>query len=86
MTRTRFRVFPPAEPIDDLDPPTDRAEPDDAPSAVEVEMRLSDLFPLLRAALHEDYLWIRDFQDDRIVVSRDLHEILATFAKLRPPA
>lgn len=75
MPSPHLRVFPrPEEPA-----PAPRGEP-------KFEMRLSELFPLLAEAYRGDYLWLEDFADDAVMVTRDLFEVVHAFAQCRPSA
>jgi hypothetical protein len=74
MRATRLRVFPPTE---------GEAEKSQAP---EIPVRLVDLYPLLAQAYHDNYVWLRDFEEDQILVSSDLFEIVRAFAGCRPSA
>lgn len=51
-----------------------------------VHMRLGDLFPLLAQAQRGNYLWLNDFEDDEVIISEDLHEVLSSFRAYRPSA
>lgn len=51
-----------------------------------IRVRLGDLFPLLAQAHRGNYLWLNDFEDDEIVVSSDLYEVLRGFQAYRPSA
>lgn len=51
-----------------------------------VRMRLGDLFPLLAKAHRDNYLWLNDFEDDEIVVTEDLYDVLRGFRAYRPSA
>ena len=51
-----------------------------------VRMRLGDLFPLLAKAHRGNYLWLNDFEDDEIVVTEDLYDVLRSFRAYRPSA
>lgn len=75
MATARLRVFPypEAEPRDDGDSPT-------------VAIRLSDLYPLLAQAYRDNYVWLRDFEEDRLLVSSDLFEVVRAFSDCRPSA
>lgn len=75
MTTARLRVFP--RPEDET--PT----LNDAPA---VAIRLADLYPLLAQAYRDNYVWLRDFEDDPILVTNDLYEIVRAFADCRPSA
>lgn len=75
MATARLRVFPYH---DDVKP-----EPAHAPT---VRIRLADLYPLLAQAYQDNYVWLRDFEDDEVLVSRDLFEVVRSFADCRPSA
>ena len=49
-------------------------------------VRLSDLYPLLAQAYRDNYVWLRDFEDDRLMVSNDLYEVIRAFSNCRPSA
>lgn len=51
-----------------------------------VRVRLGDLFPLLAQAHRNNYLWLNDFEDDEIIVTEDLFEVLHAFRAYRPVA
>ena len=51
-----------------------------------MKISLSDLYPLLSQAFRENYTWIRDFENDEVVVSGDLYEVIHAFANIRPSA
>jgi hypothetical protein len=74
MATARLRLFPRPE-----------DEPEDA-SAPSVLVRLSDLYPLLAQAYRDNYVWLRDFEDDRLLVSGDLYEVIRAFSDCRPSA
>ena len=61
---------------------------DYTPAAQEptVHVRLGDLFPLLAQAHRGNYLWLNDFEDDEVVISEDLYEVLRSFRAYRPSA
>lgn len=75
MATARLRVFP---------------RPEDEASAEvitpSVSIRLADLYPLLAQAYRDNYVWLRDFEDEEIHVSSDLFEIVKAFADCRPSA
>ena len=59
MATARLRVFPHPEDesaIDDHNP--------------EVPIRLSDLYPLLAQAYRDNYVWLRDFENDELLVRK----------------
>lgn len=75
MATAHLRVFP--RPDD---------EPQDHPHTPAVPIRLADLYPLLAQAYRDNYVWLRDFEDDQLLVSRDLYEVVRAFSNCRPSA
>ena len=76
MATARLRVFP--RPDDEAAAPSH-----DAPA---VPIRLVDLYPLLAQAYRDNYVWLRDFEDDQLLVSPDLFEVVRAFSDCRPSA
>jgi hypothetical protein len=74
MATARLRLFRPEHDLED-----EAASPD-------IPIRLADLYPLLAQALRDNYTWLRDFEDDRILVSSDLYEVVRAFSNYRPSA
>jgi hypothetical protein len=75
MATARLRVFP---------QPDDEAR--DEPHAPAIPIRLVDLYPLLAQAYRDNYVWLRDFEDDQLLVSADLFEVVRAFSDCRPSA
>ena len=75
MATARLRVFPPPE-----------GEVRDDPPGPAVSIRLVDLYPLLAQAYRDNYVWLRDFEEDQLLVSSDLFEVVRAFADCRPSA
>ena len=75
MATARLRVFPRPE-----------GETRDDPPSPAVSIRLVDLYPLLAQAYRDNYVWLRDFEDDQLLVSPDLFEVVRAFADCRPSA
>jgi hypothetical protein len=75
MATARLRVFP---------HPEDEAHDDHHTPAVPV--RLSDLYPLLAQAYRDNYVWLRDFEGEELLVSNDLYEVIRAFSDCRPSA
>ncbi len=75
MATARLRLFP---------HPEDETRDDDHVPAIPV--RLSDLYPLLAQAYRDNYVWLRDFEDDQLLVTPDLYEVIRAFADCRPSA
>lgn len=74
MATARLRVFPHPE-----------EEPGQDENPV-IPIRLSDLYPLLAQAYRDNYTWLRDFEDDQLLVSNDLYEVVRAFSDCRPSA
>lgn len=75
MATARLRVFPRPD-----------AEPNDETHAPAVPIRLTDLYPLLAQAYRDNYVWLRDFEDEQVLVSNDLFEVVRSFTDCRPSA
>ena len=73
MATARLRLYP--------QPEEDVPEGEHAPA---VPIRLSDLYPLLAQACRDNYVWLRDFEHDELLVSPDLFEVVRAFADCRP--
>ena len=75
MATARLRVYPPVaeEPIEEFRSPS-------------MPIRLSDLYPLLSQAFRDNYTWLRDFENDEVMVSGDLYEVVRAFSNIRPSA
>ena len=75
MPTPRLRIFP---------RPQEELELDSASPAVPI--RLADLYPLLAQAYRDNFVWLRDFEDDELLVSSDLFEVVRAFSDYRPSA
>ncbi len=76
MAGARLRLYPPQpEQVSCADSP--------APA---VPIRLVELYPLLAQAYRDNYVWLRDFEEDEVMVSSDLFEVVRAFADCRPSA
>lgn len=51
-----------------------------------VRVRLGDLLPLVAMAHRCNFLWLKDFLDDEVAISDDLHDVLQSFRAVRPGA
>ena len=51
-----------------------------------VRVRLGDLLPLVAMAQKLNFIWLKDFLDDEVRISEDLHEVLQTFRSCKPTA
>jgi len=49
-----------------------------------VRVRLGDLLPLIAVAQRMNFIWLRDFLDDEVVISQDLHDVIQTIRRGRP--
>ncbi len=76
MATARLRVFPHPE-EDDISLENETPE---------VSIRLMDLYPLLAQAHRDNFVWLRDFEDEELLVSKDLFEVVRAFSNCRPSA
>lgn len=74
---TQLRVFP--APEDTFEEFEDRPEP-------AVRVRLGDLLPLVALAQRMNFVWVKDFLDDEVTITEDLHDVLQSFRGCRPTA
>ena len=51
-----------------------------------VRVRLGDLLPLVAMAQKLNFIWLKDFLDDEVRITEDLHQVLQTFRGCRPSA
>jgi hypothetical protein len=51
-----------------------------------VHVRLGDLLPLVAMAQKLNFIWLKDFLDDEVCITEDLHQVLQTFRGCRPSA
>jgi hypothetical protein len=75
MATARLRVFPHPE-----------KETQDEAHGPSVPIRLVDLYPLLAQAYRDNYVWLRDLEDDHLLISSDLFEVVRAFSNCRPSA
>lgn len=75
---THLRLFPVHEEHEDLE--------DLEPSEPNVRIRLGDLLPLMAMAQKMHFIWLKDFLDDEVQISTDLHDVLQAFRGVRPSA
>ena len=76
MATARLRVFPHPEEDETCGPINAHAVP----------IRLVDLYPLLAQAYRDNFVWLRDFEDEQLMVSKDLYEVVRAFSDCRPSA
>jgi hypothetical protein len=72
---TQLRLYQEAEDLDVMDQPTPT-----------VHVRLGDLLPLVALAQKMNFTWLKDFLDDEVAITDDLHEVLESFRGSRPRA
>jgi hypothetical protein len=63
-----------------------RRDPQESVQEPCVRIRLGDLFPLLVQAHRGNYLWLNDFEDDEVIITPDLYDVLRAFRAYRPSA
>jgi hypothetical protein len=51
-----------------------------------VRVNLGDLLPLVALAHRQNYMWLKDFLDDEVVITEDLFDVLSAFRCTRPSA
>ena len=51
-----------------------------------IRVSLGELLPLVALAHRHNYVWLRDFLDDEVVITSDLFEVLRSFRCFRPSA
>jgi len=51
-----------------------------------VRVRLGDVLPTLQASVSARLAWVHDFQDDPIVITKDLYEVLLTYRRFKKAA
>jgi len=49
-------------------------------------VRLGEIFPLLMDAVRNQRTWLRDFEEEEITISTDLHDVLLAYQHFRPSA
>lgn len=59
--------------------------PDTIPAPT-VRVRLGDLLPLVAMAHKMKFVWLKDFLDDEVAITDDLHDVLQSFRSFRPVA
>jgi hypothetical protein len=62
----------------------DREAFDLLPPPPTVRIRLRDLIPLVALAQKNHFIWLKDFLDDEVSISDDLHDVLMAFRGSRP--
>jgi hypothetical protein len=72
----RLRLYTGGEEIETFEPVTAPPPP--------VHIRLRDLIPLVAMAQKNHFIWLKDFLDDEVSISDDLHDVLMAFRSTRP--
>jgi hypothetical protein len=65
--------------------PEDEVLDDDAQDP-NVRVRLGDLLPLVAFAQKMKFIWLKDFLDDEVAITADLHDVLQNFRGCKPSA
>ena len=73
-------------PADERHEPVENDENAATPKMPSVRVRLGDLLPLVAMAQKLNFIWLKDFLDDDVRISEDLHEVLLTLRAGRPSA
>ena len=65
--------------------PEEVRQPQSSPAlpTAHVAVPLSEVFPLLVEAMRSERAWLNDFQDEQIVISDDLHQVLLAYRQYR---
>ena len=71
--RPHLKLYPPPTPAE-IDPPDD--DPEAAEFGPDVGVRLRDLLPLVAMAQRFHFVWLKDFLDEEVRISTDLHDVL----------
>jgi hypothetical protein len=56
------------------------------PEPPPIKIRLGEVTRILRDAVGHDRTWLSDFDDEEVLVSADLYEVLCAYSQLRPTA
>lgn len=56
------------------------------PQEPDVRVPLGDLLPLVSMAQRMNFIWLKDFLDDEVIISQDLYEVMQAFQSSRPSA
>lgn len=65
--------------------PHDLFDDYDAPEPT-VRVSLRDLLPLVAMAQRMQFIWLKDFLDDEVAITEDLHQVLQSFRCAQPTA
>lgn len=58
----------------------------DVSSDPNVHVRLRDLLPVVALAQKLNFIWLKDFLDDEVAITPDLHEVIQNFRSCKPTA
>ena len=62
------------------------ASPRQAGNDQNVVVKLAEILDPLTDAIDTDRRWLKDFRDDEVTISKDLHDVLAAYQKLKRSA
>ena len=51
-----------------------------------VTVSVGEIFPLLADAVRSERTWLKDFEDDEITISSDLHDVILAYQHYRRPS
>lgn len=78
MARCRLRIYHGPETATAVRPATTAENT--------VRVPLGEVFPLLADAVRSERTWLRDFEDDEIIISTDLYEVILAYQHCRRPS
>jgi hypothetical protein len=78
MSRARLRVY--------HGPETLRAPHTEPADANTVRVPFGEIYPLLADAVNNRRTWLRDFENDELVIPTDLYEVLLAYQFSRRPS
>ena len=78
MARSQLRVY--------YGPETKSFRRIDQQPEITVRLKLTEVLPLLADAVQSQRTWLRDFKDDEITISNDLHEVILAYQYCRRPS
>jgi len=81
MAHPRLRVYYGPDDQSDSSLPAHAELPEDR-----VTVRLGEVADWLVDAVHSGRTWLRDFEDDELTISNDLHDIILAYQKYRRPS
>ena len=61
-------------------------QPELEPHRETVTLPLTEVLPLLADAVQSQRTWLRDFDDDEITISMDLHEVILAYQHFTRPS